>query len=355
MTKESVKIKCNCKHDGKKVLDSTFEMNIEKLYDCLFGRNDFYHKFSLKRKISDLVTGEYETRTENGTTFKTRRLEYYIALSGFFGTKPCKNVVDEKLLKNLKNDIHIVESESRSTGVPYSECFIVTTRFCLTKVTDQSSRLLVHSLITYITKPMFIIKSVIEKGCFGALEEYFVDLDKSLNEEIRLNPQLNEKSKIDNLKCSPEVLENSKKFEIKALNEDNSNFDSNDSVEENANPSHEYFHVLESSFVSIGSDQTDSERSNNSDKTIEYTNDLSILGNRTSKKEFQSNGTCDCCCCSRNNKNKSNENIKYFLSVIIFLVMILVLFINAFLYAKLMNIEEMARTISKKNIQRQIN
>ena len=115
-----MKIKCNCKHDGKKVLDSTFEMNIEKLYDCLFGRNDFYHKFSLKRKISgnyfiilnpfsesvltvfiDLVTGEYETRTENGTTFKTRRLEYYIALSGFFGTKPCKNVVDEVSILNF--------------------------------------------------------------------------------------------------------------------------------------------------------------------------------------------------------------------------------------------------------------
>ena len=90
---------------------------------------------------------------------KIRKLDYIVPLNGTFaGSKSCKTVEQEKILKFIPGSMYVVESESLSSGVMYADCFLVNTRLCLTKCTASSTRLLVHSAINYINKPNFIIK-----------------------------------------------------------------------------------------------------------------------------------------------------------------------------------------------------
>ena len=53
-----------------------------------------------------------------------------------------------------------MESTSVSHGVPYSDCFAVLCRYCITKVNKNKSNFRVHAYIKYSQKPMFLVKSM---------------------------------------------------------------------------------------------------------------------------------------------------------------------------------------------------
>jgi hypothetical protein len=63
------------------------------------------------------------------------------------------------MLKYIKNSFYKIVDDSVSTGVPYSDCFFTRTTYCLTKVENNSCKLLVYAKIVYLEKPMFLIKS----------------------------------------------------------------------------------------------------------------------------------------------------------------------------------------------------
>ena len=91
---------------------------------------------------------------------KIRKLNYSVSLhSAIVGSKTYKTVEHDKLLKCIPATMYVLDSESFSSGVIYTDCFSVNTRFCLTKCTDTSTRLLVHSALIFNSKPNFIIKS----------------------------------------------------------------------------------------------------------------------------------------------------------------------------------------------------
>ncbi len=62
------------------------------------------------------------------------------------------------LNKDLKKKV-IVESQTSTMGVMYADYFTVTTKFCLTKATQNSCRLVISNFINYKKQPNFIAKS----------------------------------------------------------------------------------------------------------------------------------------------------------------------------------------------------
>lgn len=122
---------------------------------------------------------------------------------------------------------------------------------------------------------------------------------------------------IDNEKVAQEILENST---APNLTEEKLNGFIRDN--EKVDSSYEYVHVVESSFVSIESEgQTESEFSQDSDKTIEYPDEADNFDQqKNSNKTNKSNELCRCCCCLRNNKKKTTENVKHCLMIILLIM-----------------------------------
>lgn len=65
----------------------------------------------------------------------------------------------KKVLKSIPNEMYVVETETRTHGVPYSDTFSVTTRFCLVRCDQNLTKLLVHASLNFSTKPNFVVKS----------------------------------------------------------------------------------------------------------------------------------------------------------------------------------------------------
>lgn len=107
-----------------------------------------------------MKTGEWEADFFNGSKIKSRRLEYSVGLNWklFNGIQSCKNTDVEKLIKYVPSEMYIVETESSTHGVPYSDRFKIITKFCLTKCSLNSCNLLVHSSLVYSNKPNILIK-----------------------------------------------------------------------------------------------------------------------------------------------------------------------------------------------------
>lgn len=86
----------------------------------------------------------------------------------------------KRILEYKPDSCIVLESESETHGVLYSDYFTVRNRFCFTRISATSSRLVINSFINYIIKPNFIAKSFIEKNCFSALKDSYNFLGKYL-------------------------------------------------------------------------------------------------------------------------------------------------------------------------------
>lgn len=53
----------------------------------------------------------------------------------------------------------MVDSESVSSGVPYSDSFKVKNRVCLIRLTECSTKVITHSALEFISNPFVLIKS----------------------------------------------------------------------------------------------------------------------------------------------------------------------------------------------------
>lgn len=168
-------MKCACgEHPGKEMLNQVYSLTVNYLWECLFGHTAFCRAYWESRKFGNIQVGEW--KLVNSRPF--RQLEYTVDLGGAIG-RP-KNIEEQKILEYRPNECIVLESESYTHGIPYSDYFSVRNRFCLTKVNATTTRLCIHSFLNFIKKPHFIAKNFIERNTMGALRDSYNYLDKNI-------------------------------------------------------------------------------------------------------------------------------------------------------------------------------
>jgi hypothetical protein len=89
---EEEPFECDCnEHIGKVMLNKIFNLSVENLFESMFGHTEFCTKFWESRKFFNMKIGEWRS-VEN---YRTRRLEYSVALNSAITVKDCKNVEDQ--------------------------------------------------------------------------------------------------------------------------------------------------------------------------------------------------------------------------------------------------------------------
>lgn len=180
---------CSCaQHDGKEMLNEVYNLNIHLLWEFLFGPTEFCYAYWESRKFYDVNVTDWKKQCNY---VKVRTLEYMVDL-GPFG-RP-KNIEEQKIIEYKPQNCIVLESESQTYGVLYSDYFTARNRFCITRVSDSQTRVLVHSLLNYNKKPNFIAKSFIDRNAMSVLSDSYkylnAELPKKCNQIDEISDQI---------------------------------------------------------------------------------------------------------------------------------------------------------------------
>ncbi|TKR96214.1 hypothetical protein L596_010266 [Steinernema carpocapsae] len=182
---ENEETNCTCNHEGKLYLDNVYEIPCEQLKSIMFGSTPWFYLYaaymknhSVHNKIinnigppSTFRCTPWQTLTtkENGRNVtKTTCVVTYTMTVNFSMTMRQIDVHEElELVKMFPkgNQGFKVIKETKNSGAPYTDCFVVNTSYCVTRISKTQSRLKVHGAMKFVkAAPWGPIKAVLLHG-----------------------------------------------------------------------------------------------------------------------------------------------------------------------------------------------
>ncbi|CAF1637877.1 unnamed protein product, partial [Adineta ricciae] len=132
--------KCHCQsHLATELINRTYPMSVEHLFDCIFGNNEFLVAYRASRRIKDFHSVEWKMNDETGK--RERLCTYKVTVSAVFGsTTICSNerqIIDCEQPKSH----YILDTEVRNEGIKYADSFFVASRYCLVQTGPNKTHL----------------------------------------------------------------------------------------------------------------------------------------------------------------------------------------------------------------------
>ncbi|CAF1915772.1 unnamed protein product [Rotaria magnacalcarata] len=149
--------KCSCEsHLATQLIDRTYSLSVERLFDYLFGENDFVNAYHESRRIKDFHTDEWKINEKTGK--RERVCTYKVSVTAVFGeTTICSNE-KQVVICELSKSHYIVDTEVRNEGIKYADAFFVASRYCLVQLGLNKSHLKVICEVRYVRSLRIIIK-----------------------------------------------------------------------------------------------------------------------------------------------------------------------------------------------------
>ncbi|CAF3759864.1 unnamed protein product [Rotaria sordida] len=149
---------CPCQsHLATELVNRTYTMSVERLFDFIFGNNDFLDAYRAARRIKDFQASEWEINSETGK--RERLCTYRVIVSAVIGsTTVCSNerqIIDSELSKSH----YILDAEIRNEGIKYADAFFVACRYCLVQIGPNKAHLKITGEVRYVKSLMAIIKN----------------------------------------------------------------------------------------------------------------------------------------------------------------------------------------------------
>ncbi|KAK5650620.1 hypothetical protein RI129_001649 [Pyrocoelia pectoralis] len=92
--------------------------------------------------------------------------------------------------------LYAIDIETINAGVPYADTFSVYSHYCLKKISETQTSLIVYAQIKYKKTVWGLVKGFIEKNCWLGLDDYYKSLSKALyTESEEIIPTLKRKSR----------------------------------------------------------------------------------------------------------------------------------------------------------------
>ena len=127
---------------GKEIINTTFNLSVDYIFECLFTHSKFNKKYWAKLKFENVNISEWKPVD----SIETRVMEYNMSVAAI---GKLRNTQHEAILKKTPNKRIVIEVVTSAQGVLYSDYFKLTNRYCITKCTDTTSRLVVRYSLLY--------------------------------------------------------------------------------------------------------------------------------------------------------------------------------------------------------------
>lgn len=183
------KLTCRCTtHIGKVLINDVFPLTTEEIFEILFSKTPWYQQFedivktTAQARLFESISGYAASpwiKDAEGTTSRT--VTYTMALNHAMAPKSTV-VTEEQTCSNLDEtkDGFIVRKESRNAGIPYADSFVIQITYCVTRISSNRSRLLVHGGVIYKKNIWGIVKGYIEKSACAGIEDHYATLQETL-------------------------------------------------------------------------------------------------------------------------------------------------------------------------------
>ncbi|KAI3660568.1 hypothetical protein MP638_000108 [Amoeboaphelidium occidentale] len=96
--------------------------------------------------------------------------------------KTAECIEKNSLVKKQEHLCYIVDASSRTPAMPYGDSFATNTKFCITFVSEKTSRLQVSIGVTWFKNPL--VKSIIKSEAMKGLAAYLQDYVRILHQEV---------------------------------------------------------------------------------------------------------------------------------------------------------------------------
>ena len=170
---------CKCgTHEGKLIMDSTFPVTVDRAFELIFTDNKFIHNLHKSRRTYDLCVSQWQDSDKD----KKRQLTYTVALNHPL-VKSARTIERQYLLeKSTAGQLYIIKSEADTEGVPYCDTFSTNSLWCLTKESEDMTRIKVHSKLIFKKNVwgLALMKPMIEKSSIQGITDFCNDLSKQL-------------------------------------------------------------------------------------------------------------------------------------------------------------------------------
>lgn len=81
----------------------------------------------------------------------------------------------------------MLQSESQTYGVLYSDYFQAVNRFCMTRISENKTQIIIHSYLNYVKRPSYFARSIFL--CYYYRMACYVNIYKGGIPKIRVEKQ----------------------------------------------------------------------------------------------------------------------------------------------------------------------
>ncbi|CAM4943873.1 unnamed protein product [Rotaria socialis] len=173
--------KCSCdSHFDKVFLDSNYNIIADKMFDLIFGANEFVRTYRQAQRIYEDTATEWYTSAKDNC--EERMLNYKVPYeSTFVGRGTITTRERQTILKKEAGSYYQVETELFNSGVRYSDTFSLVMRYCILQTSGTTTHLLITAQVRFCKQVLGFIKQLIERNAFTASIEGFKDMNNRLN------------------------------------------------------------------------------------------------------------------------------------------------------------------------------
>ncbi|CAF0932691.1 unnamed protein product [Rotaria sordida] len=173
--------KCPCDtHYNKQLIEHNYDLPVDKLFDLIFGSNEFVRTYRKAQHFFDQTETEWLINEE--TNYYERILDYKVPFeTRLLGKSTIITREKQTRFHHVPGSHYVVETEVCNQGIKFSDTFALIIRFCLIQISSTTSNLLVTARIHYIKTVNGFIKQFIERNAFSASQDGLKDLNVRLN------------------------------------------------------------------------------------------------------------------------------------------------------------------------------
>ena len=177
--------KWKASQSAKELIDETFPVNVDTLFELLFTKSKFYIDFHSSRKTFDIVQSPWQQQSDDGD--KKREVKLTLSLTHPMGPKHSPVTEFQTMTSAFTEPAvsYAIDVDTVNSGIPYADSFYVSIHYFLGRVSDDKSRLCVLGGIHYKKTVWGLVKTFIEKNAWSGLEEFFTSISAALQDECR--------------------------------------------------------------------------------------------------------------------------------------------------------------------------
>jgi len=188
---------CNHEHFEIEVVNEILNINIDDIFTHLFTDSEVFRAFLQQRQTFDVKLNPWPDEPDSNGV-KTRIIYYTLSINYAIGPKCSPSVETQNMLPESKpGSIYLIDSDCVNNGIPYGDSFYTSVRYCITKISQKSTRLYITGKVVYRKRMWGLMKSFLEKTANTGIKQSFgvmVSLlrleaeGKSLHQGYRLLP-----------------------------------------------------------------------------------------------------------------------------------------------------------------------